>query len=63
MQFHLTYEGVLMGSGRDDPRPVHKHELRRVFHRQLKALWDATWLIGASRDRSRFATVSLQFRV
>jgi hypothetical protein len=44
MQFHLTYEGVLMGSGRDNPRPEHKHELRRVFHRQLKSLWDATWL-------------------
>jgi hypothetical protein len=44
MQFHLTYEGVLYGSGRDDPRPDHKHELRRVFHQQLKVLWDGTWL-------------------
>jgi hypothetical protein len=44
MQFHLTYEGVLMGASRDDPRVQHKHNLRRVFHRQLKALWDGTWL-------------------
>jgi hypothetical protein len=44
MQFHLTYEGVLLGSSRDDPRVEHKHSLRRVFHRQLRALWDGTWL-------------------
>jgi hypothetical protein len=42
MQFHLTYEEILMGSGRDDMRPDHKQELRRVFHRQLKKLWDTT---------------------
>jgi hypothetical protein len=44
MEFHLTYEGLLMGSGRDDPRPDHKHKLRRDFHKQLKRLWDTTWL-------------------
>ena len=44
MRFHLTYEGLLLGSGRADPRPGHKHELRRVFHHQLKRLWDTTWL-------------------
>jgi hypothetical protein len=44
MQFHLTYEGVLYGSGREGGRTDHKHELRRVFHRQLKRLWDETWL-------------------
>lgn len=44
MQFHLTYEGLLLGSGRDDPRVDHKHEIRQVFHRQLRKLWDSTWL-------------------
>ena len=33
-----------MGSGRDDPRPEHKHSIRRKFHRQLKRLWETTWL-------------------
>jgi hypothetical protein len=44
MRFHLTYEGDLRGSGRDHPRPDHKHDIRRVFHHQLKRLWDTTWL-------------------
>jgi hypothetical protein len=44
MRFHLTYEGLLLGSGRADPRPDHKHDLRRVFHHQLRRLWDTTWL-------------------
>jgi hypothetical protein len=44
MQFHLTYGGLLLGSGRDSTRPDHKHEIRRVFHRQLKKLWEQTWL-------------------
>lgn len=33
-----------MGSSRDDPRPDHKHDLRRDFHKQLQRLWDTTWL-------------------
>src|SRR5260221_3055411 len=37
MDFRLTYEGELMarGGGAD-----HKHEVRKVFHKQLKRLWD-----------------------
>jgi hypothetical protein len=44
MQFHLYYDGLLLGSGRDDPRVDHKHKIRRRFHSQLKKLWGATWL-------------------
>ena len=45
MQFHLTYEGLLLGSSRDNTRPDHKHEIRRVFHRQLRRLWEGhPWL-------------------
>jgi hypothetical protein len=39
MQFHLTYEGPLYGSSKNDPRPDHKHKIRRIFHKQLKKLW------------------------
>jgi hypothetical protein len=39
MDFRLTYEGPLYGSGNKRNRPDHKHELRRVFHRQLLRLW------------------------
>ncbi len=36
MNFRLTYEGPLMGNGSAD----HKHQIRRVFHKQLKRLWE-----------------------
>ena len=36
VEFRLTYEGELKSNG----RAPHKHEIRRVFHAQLKALWD-----------------------
>ena len=45
MKFRLTYEGELRATQRDplpgqtSPLASHKHEIRRVFHRQLKHLW------------------------
>jgi hypothetical protein len=43
MRFHLTYEGSLHGSSTKSPRARHKQEIRKVFHRQLKRLWEQTW--------------------
>ncbi len=40
MEFRLTYEGLLFGSSRTDTRAKHKHEIRRVFHGQLKRLFE-----------------------
>ncbi len=46
MQFRLTYEGLLLATQRDpltgqqDKRGNHKHDIRQVFHAQLKRLWD-----------------------
>ncbi|MPZ34842.1 MAG: hypothetical protein GEV13_28300 [Rhodospirillales bacterium] len=41
MEFRLTYEGPLYAqNNRESPgRRKHKHDLRRYFHPQLKALW------------------------
>lgn len=39
MQFRLTYEGPLLGASKTNTRAQHKHEIRRVFHRQLKRWW------------------------
>lgn len=45
MQFRLIYEGPLRPSQRDpidqqvNPLADHKHQIRRVFHTQLKHLW------------------------
>jgi len=36
MIFVLHYRGPLRANG----RPAHKHDLRRVFHSQIGALWD-----------------------
>jgi hypothetical protein len=46
VEFRLTYEGLLMAtqkdaiSGQHDARAEHKRGLRRVFHLQLKRLWE-----------------------
>ena len=40
MDFRLTYEGVLLGASKRNTRPGHKHEIRKVFHQQLKRLWE-----------------------
>ncbi len=46
MQFRLTYEGRLLGSSNNNPRPDHKHEIRMKLHPQLKRLWTVhQWLI------------------
>ena len=46
MEFRLTYEGPLRSSnaGRDErpSRKEHKHAIRKVFHAQLKQLWEIT---------------------
>jgi hypothetical protein len=38
MEFRLIYDGELLGASRNDSRSQHKHEVRRVFHQQLKRL-------------------------
>ena len=45
LKFRLYYEGELRPNQRDpegqqrDPLAIHKHKIRRVFHKQLKYLW------------------------
>ena len=42
MEFRLTYSGKLLAHRDDDrlrERSLHVHDLRRVFHKQLKVLW------------------------
>jgi len=40
MEFRLVYNGLLLGASRGDTRSAHKHEIRKVFHGQLKTLWE-----------------------
>jgi hypothetical protein len=40
MQFRLTYEGLLLAGTSSNPRAQHKHEIRRIFHPQLRRLWE-----------------------
>lgn len=48
MEFRLTYEGALFSTQRDpvngqkDAKADHKQDIRRVFHRQLRRLWEVT---------------------
>jgi len=39
VEFRLLYEGQLKGASRNDTRAELKHEIRRVFHPQLRHLW------------------------
>jgi|CZKF01.1.fsa_nt_gi hypothetical protein len=39
LEFRLVYGGLLLGAGKNDTRSTHKHEIRRVFHDQLKVYW------------------------
>lgn len=40
MQFRLIYEGRLAAASRSDSRHRDKHPMRRVFHKQLRELWN-----------------------
>lgn len=40
MEFRLTYEGILYGASRSNTRAKHKHEVRKVFHKQLRRLME-----------------------
>jgi hypothetical protein len=52
MRFRLTYEGELRASQRDpergqrNPMAEHKQSIRKVFHRQLKHLWQTNKFLG-----------------
>lgn len=39
MQFRLIYEGKLPSAGRANTRNKEKHQIRKVFHKQLSQLW------------------------
>jgi hypothetical protein len=39
MQFRLVYDGPLPSAGNKSKRAKEKHEIRKYFHPQLKALW------------------------
>jgi hypothetical protein len=38
MEFRLTYEGILLGASKNNTRAKRKHEIRKVFHKQLQRL-------------------------
>jgi hypothetical protein len=40
MEFRLLYDGPLLATSRTDKRNQHKHDVRRVFHKQLRRLWE-----------------------
>ena len=39
MEFRLTYEGLLHGASKGNTRARHKHEIRKVFHKQMLKFW------------------------
>ncbi len=59
MRFRLVYEGPLQSKQRDardgqrDPLASHTQDIRRVFHRQLKRLWDTNKFLATAVDWER----------
>lgn len=53
VQFRLIYVGKLLGASRNETRSSHKHDIRRLFHKQLKRLWSVNRHLVeiASHDR------------
>jgi hypothetical protein len=55
MKFRLVYDGPLQARQRDpqggqrDPMASHVHSIRRVFHGQLKRLWDTRPPLNSSK--------------
>ncbi|RWP46723.1 hypothetical protein [Mesorhizobium sp.] len=55
MRFRLVYEGELKANQRDphDNQPArlseHKQAIRKVFHRQLRHLWETNWFLSTHR--------------
>ena len=39
MEFRLVYQGPLKATTPNDTRAGHKHEIRKVFHHQLREVW------------------------
>ena len=60
MEIRLTYSGPLYAhnesqTGSGAPKTQHKHDLRRHFHKQLKALWEQhPTLISYTATRAKY---------
>ena len=65
VEFRLTYAGPLYATQREpaplqaDNRAGHKHEIRKIFHPQLKRLWEITPFLK-SGHRSGTSAMLLQ---
>lgn len=52
MRFRLVYQGELKSNQRDplskqpDRLAEHKQAIRKIFHRQLKHLWETNWFLS-----------------
>ncbi|MGH9615771.1 MAG: hypothetical protein ACRD28_03440, partial [Acidobacteriaceae bacterium] len=40
VEFHLVYQGKLPAAGQSSTRAREKQDIRKVFHKQLAALWN-----------------------
>ena len=60
MEFQLTYDGPLYAAQRDinpgqrDNRRDHKHDIRKVFGRQLNRLWETNSFLKSGRQAGEF---------
>jgi hypothetical protein len=56
VEFRLIYDGALYGASKTNTRSEHKHDVRRVFHRQLHKLWKSVPHLREWLAREQFGT-------
>jgi len=62
MEFRLIYEGRLMSQSRSNSRVTEKHQIRKVFHKQLAALWEEhPTLLRTSKSHMLHAQLAQEF--
>lgn len=52
VELRLTYAGPLLGASGSNTRAQHKHDIRCVFHQQLKRFWEQSHLLTRRTGRS-----------
>jgi hypothetical protein len=65
MEFYLTYAGALYSTGNLDvnrtlspKKTTHIHDIRKVFHKQLKQLWRINPILKEIKDESSFGVLN-----
>jgi hypothetical protein len=61
VEFRLTYEGPLHSSGNNNSNATEKHAIRKIFHRELKFLWESTPHLNVSLSPNAIRELTIPY--